>query len=88
MDRMTLQEAGMLAEGWMQERRDRWEMTRRVCHAVFQSQSSRPLDPEDVMEFPWDSEGDGNGNDGNEEDWTAARNAAAKAIEMRKNGKW
>lgn len=56
LDRMTLDEASAFIDGWETERREKWEMTRRMMYAVFQSQSTRELEPEDVMGFPWDVE--------------------------------
>ena len=86
---MTLAEAELLADGRDQERRDRWEMIRRICHAVFQSQSRRPIEPEQVMEFSWDDEDDTDENEAmTGPALDKAREEAKQALDRRKNGRW
>lgn len=51
---MTLAEAESFMEGYERKCRTRWEMLRRLVHAVYQSQSTRELYLEDVLHFPWD----------------------------------
>ena len=83
LDRMTLPEADAFLEGWEERRREQWERVRSVCHAVIQSQSTKPLDPEDVMRFPWDNDRDT--EEASPEDWERTRAEARRILEQRKS---
>ena len=87
LDRMTLAEAECYMEGYERRERKSWERTRRIAHAVFQSQSTKELDLEDVMRFPWDTEDeDTEEHDSSPESIEALRQRAMK-IQERINSK-
>ena len=53
---MTLGECAAYIRGMQRKERERWEQTRMIMYAVVQSNSTKELDPEDVMKFAWDKE--------------------------------
>lgn len=55
---MTFGECAAYMRGLQRRERDEWEQTRRIVHAIVQVNSSKSLELEDVMKFPWDNEED------------------------------
>ena len=81
MDRMSWAEAESFMDGFESKRHEIWEMVRRVVHAMFQSQSTKRLELEDVLHFPWDDESD-DIPDYNERDLETVRHKAMKIKEL------
>lgn len=53
---MSFYEMGTLMEYlWMREK-ESWEQTRTVAYVTAQSQSTKKLDPKQMMTFPWEKE--------------------------------
>lgn len=55
-DKMTSAEISEYIDGYEAHRREKWEMTRSVVHGIFQSQSGRRIERQEVMIFPWDEQ--------------------------------
>ena len=54
LDRMKLYEVEALMDNlWMKDR-DAWERTRTVSYITAQCQSTKKLDPKEMMPFSWD----------------------------------
>ena len=83
MDRMSWAEAESFMDGFESKRKENWEMVRRVVHATFQSQSTKILELEDVLHFPWDDEDD-RSQDDDEKDIEALRQKAMQMKELLK----
>ena len=60
--RCTPSEFKAVYDGWMEseQRRERvaWERTRMQCTTMLQPYSRRKLDPQDVLHFAWDNQGE------------------------------
>ena len=60
--RCTPLEFKAVYDGWMEseQRRERaaWERTRMQCTTMLQPYSRRKLDPQDVLHFAWDNQGE------------------------------
>ena len=55
-DSMTFPEIESLISAYEDEFRDGWEKTRTISHAIISSQSSKPISPEEVLKFDWDTD--------------------------------
>ena len=54
LDKMQFYEVETLLENlWMKDKAS-WEQTRTISYITAQCQSSKKLNPEDLMKFPWD----------------------------------
>lgn len=56
LDRMTFLEARILTENILFSIKQDWEQTRLVSYVTAQSQSSKRIKVDDIMQFPWDKE--------------------------------
>nr|WP_317473164.1 hypothetical protein [Bacteroides hominis (ex Liu et al. 2022)]MDV6156499.1 hypothetical protein [Bacteroides hominis (ex Liu et al. 2022)] len=54
LDKMTLAEVRCFLEGLIRRNRESWEQTRIVAYVIAQANSTRDLEPSDVLCFPWD----------------------------------
>lgn len=61
LDEMTDYEISIIMEHSFEQYKDGWEKIRSTNHAIISSQSTKPVQPKDVLPFPWDK--DENGND-------------------------
>lgn len=59
LDEMSEYEMSIVMKQYYEQYRDGWEKVRLTNHAVISSQSSKPIQPRDVLPFPWDDEADG-----------------------------
>lgn len=53
---MTFGEAAAFLRGMQRKERESWEQTRRIMHMIAQVNSTKDLDPEDVIRFVWDGD--------------------------------
>lgn len=51
---MTLAEVRCFLEGLSRRHRESWEQTRIVAYVIAQANSTKDLEPSDVLCFPWD----------------------------------
>lgn len=51
---MTLAEVRCFLEGLGRRNRESWEQTRIVAYVIAQANSTKDLEPSDVLCFPWD----------------------------------
>lgn len=69
-ERCTPSEFAAIAGQWRREReaeeRGAWERARLTCLCILQPYSRRALRARDVMEFPWDAEGEAEASPGRE----------------------
>lgn len=56
LDIMTFLEARILTENILYSIKQDWEQTRLVSYVTAQSQSSKRIKVDDIMQFPWDKE--------------------------------
>ena len=62
MDRMKFYEAKALLDNAHYAVRDSWEQARLIAYVTAQTQSTKKLDPDDIMPLPWLKD-DGDKND-------------------------
>lgn len=55
LDRMEPYEIQAALNGARLRDRDSWEQTRLIAYVLAQSNSTKPLKPEDILKFPWDN---------------------------------
>ncbi len=55
LDEMEPYEIEALTKHGHYAHQDTWEQTRAIMHAVVQSQSTKPVKPDDILAFPWDT---------------------------------
>ncbi len=56
LDEMQPFEVSALSEAYYKTYKEKWEITRSVIHAIYSSQSTKPIDPLKIMRFNWDKE--------------------------------
>lgn len=84
LDRMQFYEIEALIENLWMKNKETWEQTRTISYITAQCQSSKKLNPEDLMKFPWDK--DYEKEDFSEEDRKAILNEM-KEMEKKLNKK-
>lgn len=56
LDRMTLAEVRYFLEGLGRRNRESWEQTRIIAYVIAQANSTKDLEPSDILCFPWEDE--------------------------------
>lgn len=56
LDKMELYEIDALMDNLWRKDKESWEQTRSISYVTAQVQSRKPLDPKDIMTFPWEKE--------------------------------
>lgn len=54
---MQLYEVETLIENLWRKNKESWEQTRTVGYITAQCQSTKKIDPQEMMPFPWESDG-------------------------------
>lgn len=54
LDEMTSNEVSYIMNKHDENFKNEWNQTRQICYTIIQSQSTKSLQPTDVLRFPWD----------------------------------
>lgn len=58
MDEMRVSEALMYLASLEHRNKDAWEQSRMIAYLIAQTNSTKPIQPTDIMRFSWDAEVD------------------------------
>lgn len=81
LDKMEMYELDVMLECLDNSVKQSWEQTRYQCHSTIQSQSSKRIEPTDVLQFAWDKKNDKKNTSVSNEDRERLTKKAKKIIE-------